>query len=78
VPIFQAGRLSGPGSCRGPRRQLGTSSVRYEIGLFANVDEAIAAQGHFVHVDRATDNPVPIPDRTRRVLQGLVLPAPSA
>jgi acyl-CoA thioester hydrolase len=42
------------------------------------VDEAIAAQGHFVHVDRATNKPVPIPDRTRRVLQGLVLPAPSA
>jgi acyl-CoA thioesterase FadM len=50
------------------------------IGRFADDDDAIAAQGHFVHVhvNRAADNPVPIPDRTRRVLQGLVLPAPSA
>jgi acyl-CoA thioester hydrolase len=37
--------------------QLGTSSVRYEIGLFADGAEAASAQGHFVHVyvDRASD-----------------------
>jgi acyl-CoA thioester hydrolase len=57
--------------------KLGTSSVRYEIGLFANDDDIAAAQGHFVHVyiDRATNRPVSIPDQTRRVLQGLVRPA---
>jgi acyl-CoA thioester hydrolase len=60
--------------------KLGTSSVRYEIGLFANDDDAVAAQGHFVHVyvDRATNKPVPVPDHTRRVLQGLALPAQRA
>ena len=54
--------------------KLGTSSVRYEIGLFANDDDSAAAQGHFVHVyvDRATSRPVPIPDATRRVLEKLV------
>src|SRR5215467_1924890 len=56
--------------------RLGTSSVRYEIGLFANDDDGAAAQGHFVHVyvDRATNRPVPIPDRTRHALQALIPP----
>jgi acyl-CoA thioester hydrolase len=42
---------------------IGTSSVRYEIGLFRNDDDIAAAQGHFVHVyvDRATNKPVPLP-----------------
>jgi acyl-CoA thioester hydrolase len=54
--------------------KLGTSSVRYEIGLFANDDDIAAAQGHFVHVyvDRVTNKPVPIPEQTRRVLERLV------
>jgi acyl-CoA thioester hydrolase len=57
--------------------KLGTSSVRYEIGLFRNDDDTAAAQGHFVHVytDRATNRPVPIPDKTRRALSALVMPA---
>src|SRR5688572_3643834 len=29
---------------------LGTSSVRYELGVFRNDDDLAAAQGHFVHV----------------------------
>lgn len=42
---------------------LGSSSVRYEIGLFATGDDSSAAVGHFVHVyvDRATRKPVPLP-----------------
>ena len=54
--------------------KLGTSSVRYEIGLFANDDDGAAAQGHVVHVyvDRATGRPVAIPDPVRRVLQRLM------
>lgn len=54
--------------------QLGNSSVRYEIGLFAEGSEAAAAQGHFVHVyvDRATQKSVAIPGATRAVLEGLV------
>lgn len=54
--------------------RLGTSSVRYEIGLYRNDDALPAAVGHFVHVyvDRASNRPVPVPDATREVLQTLV------
>lgn len=54
--------------------KLGTSSVRYEVGLFRNDDETAAAQGHFVHVyvDRATGRPSPVPDRARRLLSSLL------
>ena len=50
--------------------KLGTSSVRYEIGLYRNDDVLPAAVGHFVHVfvDRTTSQPVAIPDATRAVL----------
>ena len=50
--------------------KLGTSSVRYEVGLFRNDDETAAAQGYFVHVyvDRAANKSVPIPEDTRRQL----------
>ena len=53
--------------------KLGSSSVRYEVGLFCNDDPLAAAQGHFVHVyvDRATRRPVPIPDAMRTLLVGL-------
>ncbi len=53
--------------------RLGNSSVRYEIGLFAQgVDEA-AAQGHFVHVyvDRQSRRPVRLPENLRTVLEAL-------
>ena len=52
---------------------LGTSSVRYEIGLFRNGEDAASAQGHFVHVyvDRATNRPAPIPDKLRAIFEGL-------
>ena len=40
--------------------QQGRSSVRYEIGLFAEGEELCAARGHFVHVyvDRDSRRPV--------------------
>ncbi len=43
--------------------RIGTSSVRYEIGLFADAAQACAASGHFVHVyvDRASRRPVALP-----------------
>ena len=43
--------------------QIGSSSVRYEVGLFRNGEHTASAQGHFVHVyvDRATNKPVPLP-----------------
>ena len=55
--------------------KLGTSSVRYDVGLFANDDDHAAAEGHFVHVyvDRATRRPCPIPDPTRAFLASLML-----
>jgi acyl-CoA thioester hydrolase len=53
--------------------KLGTSSVRYEIGLFRGDDSEPAATGHFVHVFvmRATGRPTPIPERIRAALQKL-------
>jgi acyl-CoA thioester hydrolase len=56
--------------------RLGGSSVRYEVGLFAQGEPLTAAAGHFIHVyvDRATRRPVPVPDGLRTVLQGLVVP----
>ncbi len=42
---------------------VGTSSVRYELGLFADDEQRCAAEGHFVHVyvDRATRRPQALP-----------------
>ena len=53
--------------------RLGGSSVRYEVGLFAEGDDLCAAKGHFVHVyvDRETRRPVPVPESLRAVLTGL-------
>jgi acyl-CoA thioester hydrolase len=55
---------------------LGTSSVRYEIGIFRNDDDAAAALGRFVHVyvDRASQRPAAIPAAVREVLEGLQRP----
>jgi len=45
--------------------RVGGSSVRYEIGIFAAGAAETAARGHFVHVyvDRATERPIPLPER---------------
>ena len=42
---------------------LGTSSIRYEVGIFRNDDLTASAQGYFVHVyvDRESNRPVPMP-----------------
>lgn len=60
--------------------RLGTSSVRYEVGLFRNDDPAPAACGHFVHVyvDRETRRPAALPEKLRAVLERLVAPAETA
>jgi len=54
--------------------RLGQSSVRYEVGLFAEQGEWSAAAGHFIHVyvDRQTRRPVPLPDALRAALTPLV------
>jgi acyl-CoA thioester hydrolase len=51
--------------------QLGNSSVRYEIGLFRDDENAAAAQGHFVHVyvDRETRRPTGLPAGMRAALE---------
>jgi acyl-CoA thioester hydrolase len=53
---------------------LGTSSVRYEVGIFRGAEDIASAQGHFVHVyvDRASGKPVPLPEVLKRVLAPLV------
>ena len=52
---------------------IGSSSVRYEVGLFAEGAPLTAAKGHFVHVyvDRATQRPVPLPTALKQVLEAL-------
>ncbi len=52
---------------------VGNSSVRYEIGLFREGDEAVAAVGHFVHVfvERTSQAPVRIPAGIRAALERL-------
>jgi acyl-CoA thioester hydrolase len=50
--------------------RLGSSSVRYEVGLFRNDEQTAAAEGFFVHVyvDRATRRPKPLNDALREAL----------
>jgi len=53
---------------------IGRSSVRYEIGLFAQGQETAAAMGHFIHVyvDAKTHRPVAqLPQDLLTVLQTL-------
>ncbi|MFZ2739103.1 MAG: thioesterase family protein [Burkholderiaceae bacterium] len=51
----------------------GTSSVRYEVGLFAQNAEQASAQGHFVHVyvDRQTRRPQPLSPQFTAALEPL-------
>jgi len=57
--------------------QRGTSSVRYEIGLFAAGEPLTAARGHFIHVyvDRAARRPAPLPPELVRALDPLMVTA---
>ena len=54
---------------------LGRSSVRYEIGLFAEGEETARADGYFVHVfvDRESMRPTDIPARMRSALQSILV-----
>ncbi len=51
-------------------RKIGTSSVRYEVAIFAEGADSASAQGHFVHVyvDRTTGKPTPLPSALRTAL----------
>lgn len=57
--------------------KIGTSSVRYEVGLFANDSDTAAAQGHFVHVyvGAGDHRPAALPDAFRQALEPLSVPA---
>lgn len=50
--------------------RIGRTSVRYEIGLFADDAQLPAAEGFFVHVfvERDTRQPHPIPEALRRCI----------
>lgn len=52
---------------------LGTSSVRYEIGLFRNDEQTASAQGHFVHVhvDEVSRRPLALKPEHRHILEAL-------
>lgn len=54
--------------------RLGNSSVRYEVGLFAQEAPLTAAKGHFIHVyvDRPTRRPTHLPESLKTVLEKLV------
>ena len=53
--------------------ELGRSSIRYRIGIFAAEQNSAAAQGEFVHVavDRSSRRPVEIPAEWRSKLEAV-------
>jgi acyl-CoA thioester hydrolase len=53
--------------------ELGRSSIRYRIGIFAGDATEAAAEGEFVHVvvDRTTRRPAPIPIEWRMKLEAI-------
>jgi YbgC/YbaW family acyl-CoA thioester hydrolase len=55
--------------------KLGTSSVTYAIGIFAQGEADAAARGRFVHVyvDETNRRPAPIPDDIRQAFQPLLV-----
>jgi len=52
---------------------IGSSSVRYQVGLFAQGDLFTAAHGHFVHVhvDRVTRRPLALNPSLRTILESI-------
>ena len=54
--------------------QLGRSSVRYRLGVFAKGADDAAAEGFFVHVyvDRESRRPVELPEQWRSALEALI------
>jgi acyl-CoA thioester hydrolase len=53
--------------------KLGNSSVQYELAVFKQDEEQACAAGRFVHVfvERASNRPLPIPERLRTALAAL-------
>lgn len=58
---------------------IGTSSVRYRLGVFAEGERDAAAEGQFVHVyvGRESRTPVPVPTKWREKLEAIrTMPSP--
>jgi acyl-CoA thioester hydrolase len=55
--------------------RLGSSSVRWEVGIFTAGEVSAAAQGYFVHVyvDRASRRPLSLPETWRSQLLPLLI-----
>lgn len=55
---------------------IGTSSVRYELGIFRGDAQSPVAEGRFTHVyvDRADRRPTPLPARLRSALDKIAVP----
>ena len=56
--------------------RIGTSSVRFEVGLFRNDDDLAAAEGFFIHVfvDRIGHRPASLDGACRTALAALLRP----
>lgn len=54
---------------------IGTSSMRFEVGLFRNDEPLCAALGYFVQVccDRETQRPIAMPAAVRTALEALAV-----
>jgi acyl-CoA thioester hydrolase len=52
---------------------VGTSSVRYRLGVFARQDDEAAAEGHFVHVyvGRESRRPAELPPAWRQAFESI-------
>jgi acyl-CoA thioester hydrolase len=55
--------------------RIGNSSIRYEIGIFRNTEQAASAQGFFIHVyvDRATRRATPLPTELRAAVERILV-----
>jgi acyl-CoA thioester hydrolase len=55
--------------------KLGNSSVQYELAVFKQGEDEACAAGRFVHVfvERASNRPLPIPERLRTALAALLV-----
>ena len=55
--------------------KIGTSSVRYEVGLFRKNQQLSSADGFFIHVyvDRETNEPLPLDYTFKKALDTLLI-----
>lgn len=75
MQLFCPAGLSADGGAGIRVARIGSSSVRYEGGLFAQGETMTAAAGHFIHVyvNRETRRPGALPARLMEVLRALTI-----